>query len=112
MSIFIDLIVLKDTKLEILLEWVNHYWGLSLRLVRYPVNEVWMKGTQYFPEAATERFGFTANVAIKAIQMFCAPMHYRSLVDEAQDAQDHGLGENSILIGCRVSINPWYMDTY
>ena len=24
----------------------------------------------------------------------------------------HGLGEYLILIGCRVSINPWYMDTY
>ena len=24
----------------------------------------------------------------------------------------HGLGEYLILIGCRVSINPWYMDAY
>lgn len=30
--------------------------------------------------------------------------HYRQLY--------HGLGEHSILIGCRVSINLWYMDTY
>lgn len=87
MSIFSDLIVLKDTELVILLEWVNHCWGLSLRLARYPANDVWMKGTQYFPEAVTERFGLTANVAIKAIQMFCAPMYYRSLGDEAQDAE-------------------------
>ena len=46
-----------------------------------------MRGTQYFPEAATERFGLTANVAMKGIQMFCAPMYCRSLADEAQDAE-------------------------